>query len=67
VTPQALSYGVKTFPWAEMKSIKIDESYGQIVIKKQGKRFIWASIALGEVPNVEVFRMLVEHITGVRP
>lgn len=67
VTPQGLSYGAKTLPWAEVKSIKIDEYYGQIVIKKQGKLFIWASIALGDVPNVEVFRMLVQHITGVRP
>jgi hypothetical protein len=50
-----------------MKSIKIDENYGQIVVKKQGKLFGWVSMALGDLPNVEVFRMLVQHITGVRP
>jgi hypothetical protein len=67
VTPWGLSYREKTLPWTEMKSIKIDENYGQIAIKKQGKLFGWASVALSDLPNVEVFRMLVQHVTGVRP
>jgi hypothetical protein len=66
VAPWGLSYGGKTLPWTEMKSIKIDENYGLIAIKKQGKLFGWASVALSDLPNVEVFRMLVQHITGLR-
>jgi hypothetical protein len=67
VTPQGLWYRAKTLPWTEMKSITIDEYNGRVVIKKQGKLFGWASIELGDLPNVEVFRMLIQHITGVRP
>lgn len=66
VTPQGLCYRAKTLPWTETKSIEIDEYNGRIAVKKQGKLFGWASIALGDLPNVEVFRMLVQHITGVR-
>jgi hypothetical protein len=50
-----------------MKSIKIDEYIGEIVIKRQGQLLSWASIELGDLPNVEVFRMLIQHITGRTP
>jgi hypothetical protein len=66
VTSWGLCYRAKTLPWTETKSIEIDEYNGRIAIKKQGKLFGWASIELGDLPNVEVFRMLVQHITGVR-
>jgi hypothetical protein len=67
VTTLGLSYSAETLPWTEMKSIKIDEYIGEIVIKKHEKLSSWASIDLGNLPNVEVFRMLIQHITGRTP
>jgi hypothetical protein len=67
VTTLGLSYRAETLPWTEMKSIKIDEYIGEIVIKRQGQLLSWASIELGDLPNVEVFRMLIQHITGRTP
>ena len=66
VTPEGLRYGAKTLPWTEMESININEYHGQIVIKKRGNLLVWASIGLGNLPNIEVFRMLIQHITGVQ-
>jgi hypothetical protein len=63
VTQEGLSHGSDMLLWSEVKSIKIETS-GRIVIGKQGKRSNWASVKLGDVPNVEVFKMLVHHITG---
>ena len=65
VTAQGLYYGPKLLPWNEMKSIEINKENGHIKIRKQGKWSAWASVKLAEVPNAEIFRMLVEHITGV--
>jgi hypothetical protein len=67
LTPQALYHRNNMLPWNELKSINIDESHGNIIIKKHRKLFRWGAVSLGEVPNVEVFRMLVQHITGIRP
>ncbi|GHO57375.1 DUF6585 family protein [Ktedonobacter robiniae] len=67
LTPQAFYLRNDMLSWSELKSINIDESHGNIVIKKHGKLFRWASVSLGDVPNIEVFRMLVQHITGIRP
>lgn len=67
LTPQALYHKNNMLPWNELKNINIDENHGSIVIKKHRKLFRWASVSLGEVPNIEVFRMLVQHITGTRP
>ena len=54
-------------PWSELKSLKIDEKGGQVEISKQGKLVPWAILKLEDIPNVEVLRMLVQHITGVLP
>lgn len=62
VAQQGLYHKAKLLPWTEMKNITIYENQGQIIIKKQGKLFPWAYIKLGDVPNVEVFRMLIQHI-----
>ena len=67
LTPQALYHRNNMLPWNELKSINIDESHGNIIIKKHGKLFRWGSASLGDVPNIEVFRMLVQHITGTWP
>ncbi len=63
VTPQGLYYGPDLLPWNNVASIRIGS---RLVIRQQGKRkwFRWASVKLAEVPNIEVFRTLVPHITG---
>ncbi len=65
LAPYGLYYGQEMLPWNELKSVTINENYGQVVIKKQGKLFRWASVKLGEVPNVEVFRALLQRATGI--
>ena len=62
MTHQGLYDQAKLLPWTEMKSIKIYENSGEIIIKKQGKMFPWALIKLSDLPNVEVLRMLVQHV-----
>jgi hypothetical protein len=61
LTSQGLYYGSDLLPWSQMESIRID---GLIVIRQRGRWLRWTSVKLGEVPDVEVFRMLVLHITG---
>lgn len=67
VTTLGLSYKAEMLPWTEMKSIKIDEYTGEIVITKHRKLLSWATIDSSNLPNVEVFRMLIEHLTGRTP
>jgi hypothetical protein len=67
VVPQGLYHQSSLLHWSEIKSIKIDENRGRVTIKQSGKLLHWASVPLRAVPNIEVFRMLIEHVTGVRP
>ncbi len=67
VVPQGLYYRSSLLRWDEMKSIKIDENKGNVTVKQSGKLLAAASVPLRAVPNIEVFRMLIEHVTGVRP
>ena len=60
MTREGLSYRSKMLLWGEVKSIKIEN--WAIVLRKQGKRSDWASVKLGVVPNVEVFKRLVRHV-----
>jgi hypothetical protein len=67
VVPHGLYYRSGLLPWNEIKSIKIDEDRGYVTIKQSGKLLASARVPLRMMPNIEVFRMLVEHVTGVRP
>ena len=65
MTQRGLYCGEKLLTWMEMKNIKIYKD--GVAIKNQGKILRWASVEMADVPNIEVFRMLIQHITGVRP
>jgi hypothetical protein len=67
VVPDGLYHRSGLLHWGEIKSIKIDEDRGHVTIKQAGKLLAWATVPLRAVPNIEVFRMLIEHVTGVRP
>jgi hypothetical protein len=67
VVPHGLYHRSGLLRWSEIKSIKIDEDRGRVTIKQPGKLLASAAIPLRTVPNIEVFRMLIEHVTGVRP
>ncbi len=67
VTQRGLSCESKFLAWMEMESIRIDKENGYIAVRKQGMRFRWGAANMADVPNVEVLRMLIQHITGVRP
>jgi hypothetical protein len=67
VVPHGLYYRSGLVRWGEIASIKIDENKGHVTIKQSGKLLAFASVPLRAVPNIEVFRMLIEHVTGVRP
>ncbi|GHO97098.1 hypothetical protein KSF_071460 [Reticulibacter mediterranei] len=67
VVPQGLYHRSSLLHWGEIKSINIDDNRGRVTIKQSGKLLLWASVPLRAVPNIEVFRMLIEHVTGVRP
>lgn len=63
VTAQGIYYRQKPLLWRDMESIDINEQVrGRVVIAKQRQWFRWASVSLGEIPNVEIFRELVLHI-----
>lgn len=59
--------GHSVLTWNELKSININETHGSISIFKLGEHRPWTITSLEEVSNVEVLRMLVQHITGDRP
>jgi len=61
VTQEGLFYESNRLLWSEVK-MKISEYHDHIVIKKHGKLFCWASVKLSDVPNVQVFKMLLHHI-----
>jgi hypothetical protein len=54
--------GREMLPWNELKSVKVDEYNGAVIIRKQGKWLNWASARLTEVPNVIVFDALVRRM-----
>ena len=60
VNREGLSHRSQMLLWSEVRCIK--RWYGTIVIKKQGKWVAWASVNLAAVPNVEVFKRLVQHV-----
>jgi len=60
VTREGLSHASEMLPWHEVQDIKIVD--GMIMIMKQGKKESWASVGLITVPNVDVFKKLVQHI-----
>ena len=68
VTPEGLSHGSRMLPWTRIttRSIRPDEiSDSRLIIREPGKRFVWASVDLADVPQIEVFWMLVRHIRSV--
>lgn len=65
VTAQGISWRRRTLPWSGIESLKIDECTGRLVLRrKQGEWFGRTSV---KVPNVEVFRMLIKHLTSAWP
>lgn len=65
VTSQGIYYKTNLLLWGDVESIDIDEqSRGYVRINKRGRWFRWAYVKLAEVPNVEVFGMLVQHVSG---
>ncbi len=64
VSPQGLAYQGNILPWSALNEITMNESRGFITIKQQGAFFRWANVSLSTVPNIEVFKALVNHITG---
>jgi len=59
LSQQGLSNGRETIPWNEVQSVDIKN--GQVIVKRVGKTFNWASVRIATVPNALVFMSMVNY------
>jgi hypothetical protein len=64
VCRKGLIYKEERLPWRDISGVRVKEGY--ISVSKKGKWFNWCSIALSEVPNVDVFLTLVDEIIRIK-
>lgn len=59
VTAQGLHNGREILPWNQVQSVDVKQ--GQVIVKKVGKTFSWASVYISKIPNLMVFLGLVNY------
>ncbi len=59
VSTQGLSNGREVLSWNQVQSVDLKQ--GQVIVRKVGKTFNWASLNISQVPNLLVFMGLVNY------
>lgn len=60
ISKQGISRSGKLLPWAEYQGVEVVK--GVAKIQQRGKRFNWAAVQVGKMPNLLVFLNLLESI-----